>query len=219
MHCRYLRRKKNHQHSDLGARGERRMNCKRSKSATWGRSLLLMCAFIFSVSVISAQTHRMSRDLEARVDSGNVDVIVQFNHEPADSDHQRVLSHGGQLKRQLGHFRGAVYSVTAARLAELASDPNVAYVSPDRPITGAGANSPAWVLDYHNESINAPAAWAQGLDGSGIGVAVIDSGIANVADLRGNYQKFGFSNVVYSQDFTGDSVGSTADQYGHGTHV
>jgi len=49
-----------------------------------------------------------------------------------------------------------------------------------------------------------------GLNGSGIGVAVIDSGIANVPDLTAG-------NIVYSQDFTGS--GTAADQYGHGTHV
>ena len=41
---------------------------------------------------------------------------------------------------------------------------------------------------------------------------MIDSGIANVADLNAN-------NVVYSQDFTGDTVNGANDQYGHGTHV
>ena len=160
------------------------MTRRKSKSATWGRTPLAMSALILSATVAIAGPHRMSNDLEARRDSGNVDVIVQFNHEPADNDHQRVANHGGQLKRKLGHFRGAVYTVSASRLTELASDPNVAYVSPDRPITGAGANASAWVLDFRNEAINAPAAWQQGLDGTGIGVAVIDSGIANVPDMH-----------------------------------
>ena len=41
-------------------------------------------------------------------------------------------------------------------------------------------------------------------------MAIIDSGIASLPDITA-------SNIVYSQDFTGS--GSSADVYGHGTHV
>ena len=100
--------------------------------------------------------------------------------------------------------------MSAAAVADLANDPDVIFISPDRPLRGAGTGSPTAVIDHHTDAINAPAAWAQGLDGTGVGVAVIDSGIGASSDLNAN-------NVVYSQDFTG--LGSTVDQYGHGTHV
>jgi serine protease AprX len=47
------------------------------------------------------------------------------------------------------------------------------------------------------------------VDGTGIGVAVIDSGIANVADLQGK--------VVYAEMFNTNTT--LGDAYGHGTHV
>ena len=47
-----------------------------------------------------------------------------------------------------------------------------------------------------------------GLTGKGIGVAIIDSGIANHSDLR--------NRILYALDFTGTG---TDDAYGHGTHV
>ena len=47
-----------------------------------------------------------------------------------------------------------------------------------------------------------------GVNGSGIGVAVIDSGIASSKDFA--------KSIVYSQDFTG---GDGQDLYGHGTQV
>jgi serine protease AprX len=190
------------------------MKCKRSKNTLWGKKVLVALTLILSASVAFAGPHKMSKDLESKTSgkSGNVDVIVQFNHVPNTNDHQRVANHGGKLKRQLGHYRGALYTVSAARLAELAADPNVAYVSPDRQLHGSSTSASAWTLDYHNETINTSAASSQGLDGTGIGVAVIDSGIANVSDLNGN-------NIVYSQDFTGDTVNGAADQFGHGTHV
>src|SRR4029453_4085259 len=53
------------------------------------------------------------------------------------------------------------------------------------------------------------------LDGSGIGIAVMDSGM----DL--NHKSFlghnGLSRIVYSKDFTGEN--RVDDPYGHGTHV
>ena len=66
-------------------------------------------------------------------------------------------------------------------------------------------------VDYHTDAVQAALAWAQGLEGNGVGVAVIDSGIAAVNDLNPNA-------VVYSQDFVGDGAQGT-DLYGHGTHV
>jgi serine protease AprX len=61
--------------------------------------------------------------------------------------------------------------------------------------------------------VNANYAWQLGYDGTGITVAVIDSGIHDSDDL---HDAKGHPRVLYSQDFLG---GGTDDQYGHGTHV
>lgn len=59
--------------------------------------------------------------------------------------------------------------------------------------------------------IGAPAAWSAGLDGSGVTVAVLDTGIDTThPDLDGGV-------VVLERDFTGS--GTPVDQAGHGTHV
>ena len=54
------------------------------------------------------------------------------------------------------------------------------------------------------------------LDGSGIGIAIIDSGIypSHVAFLEAGTTR---SRIVKSVDFTGEN--RTDDPYGHGTHV
>src|SRR5215469_1745374 len=88
------------------------------------------------------------------------------------------------------------------------------YISPDRPLFSTNNGSPTAILDYHTDSVNAPAAWAQGLNGSGIGVAVIDSGIIDIPDLHGQNNL-----VVFSQNFVGGTSGSANDQFGHGSHV
>jgi len=102
--------------------------------------------------------------------------------------------------------------VPVSMLTELANDPNVAYVTPDR--TQKMTANP--VTEEFATAVEADVAAAQyALDGTGIGVAVIDSGIADHPDL---YDSNGNSRVVYSQSFVaGDAT--TPDQYGHGTHV
>jgi len=87
-------------------------------------------------------------------------------------------------------------------------------VSPDRAVRSTTVSSPLPMLDYHTDAANAQAAWAQGLDGSGTGVAVIDSGIQDIPDLHG--KRFG---VGYSQDFVHSAPANGSDLYGHGSHV
>ncbi len=68
------------------------------------------------------------------------------------------------------------------------------------------------LLDNSTAAVNAPAAWNIGLDGSNIGVAVIDSGISDHDDLQGAAG----SRVVYRESFAG---GDGTDGFGHGEHV
>ena len=58
------------------------------------------------------------------------------------------------------------------------------------------------------------AAQQYGLDGTGVGIAVIDSGIADHVD----FHTAGGSRVLHSESFI-PGVTSAVDAYGHGTHV
>ncbi|WP_183100590.1 S8 family peptidase [Nocardioides pelophilus] len=73
-----------------------------------------------------------------------------------------------------------------------------------------------WGADSHEASAvypqvdGAPSAWASGLDGAGVTVAVIDTGISNSGDLAGK--------VIAGYDFSGEGS-HTTDSFGHGTFV
>jgi subtilisin family serine protease len=57
-------------------------------------------------------------------------------------------------------------------------------------ITNLGAK-----LDYTAAAINAPTAWQSGWDGTGVGVAIIDSGITVTQDF--NNKSAGPNRIVY----------------------
>ena len=97
-------------------------------------------------------------------------------------------------------MRSATFTVPADKLEALAADPDVEYISPDRPVFAS--------LDYATPTVAADIATEYGYDGAGIGVAVVDSGIAFHLDVN--------DRVIYSESFV---KGNADDQFGHGTHV
>src|SRR5213594_2934399 len=199
------------------------VNAQMPGPAMWGTRLALLALITLlaaGLSLADGKKHKVSQDLDA-LKSGpsgsTVDVIIQFNQTPTVAHHQKVQDKGGVLKTKLDAIKGAHYSVPVESLQSLADDPDVAYISPNRPLSGTSTST----LDYTPESVNAQVAWQQwGLDGTGVGVAVIDSGVTAVGDLYWwipSNQTYG-SRVVYSQNFVPGTT-DTSDQYGHGTHV
>src|SRR6266516_2085861 len=190
------------------------VNAQMPGPAMWGTRLALLALITLlaaGLSLADGKKHKVSQDLEA-LKSGpsgaTVDVIIQYNQTPTDAHHQRVQDKGGVLKTKLDFIKGAHYSVPVESLDALADDPDVVYISPARRLSGS--------LDNTAAAVNAKAAWQAGWDGTGIGVAVIDSGISDNSDLYGTTGSGGKLRILYSQDFVG---GGTNDYYGHGEHV
>ena len=188
------------------------MHSKLTQNALPGKNVLILCTLILGASLAFAGPPKISPDLQSSNVSGQVDVIVQFNQVPNADYHQKVLRRGGTLKRQYTQFKGGAYTMPASALADLADDPDVVHISPDRALRSTSASSITPVNDYHPAAINGYPSVLDGYTGAGIGVALIDSGIASNSDI-------GLLKVVANQDFTGALLGSAADQYGHGTHV
>ena len=165
-------------------------------------TLVMMLTLLLSFEA-SGKPPKMSTDLSQVDRNANVRVIVQYVRQPGDVDHQRLLNRGGKLRRKMNSLRARAYDLPASALSDLANDPNIAYVSIDHKIKAK--------LDYSTKAINAESAWLSSFKGTGVGVAVVDSGITPVADLGGQTNR-----IVYTQDFVG---GDGRDQYGHGEHI
>jgi serine protease AprX len=137
----------------------------------------------------------------------NIDVIVRFVHPPTKDD-LKLLGPYGLVKKNLDIINAVHISLSPQAIQALSSNPVIAYISPDRKNTGS--------LDITTQTVNANLAWQFGWDGTGVGVAVIDSGIAQKHDFT-NKSNGVTSRVVYSQSFVAGQDAS--DLYGHGTHV
>ena len=194
-------------------------------TTTWGARLALFALITLlaaGLSVANGKKHKLSKDLDALKGGHNgatVDVIIQFNQTPTDAHHQKVQNKGGVLKTKLDVIKGAHYSVPVDSLSALEDDPDVTYISPNRPLSGSSSSTPK--LDYAPETVNAPWAWQNlSLDGTGVGVAIIDSGIYPVGDLYWYNPLTGAYGlrIVYNQSFVAGTTDSS-DYYGHGTHV
>ena len=161
------------------------------------RSVALLLPFI-----CFGDPSKVAPDLANADPHSVLSVIVQFNLPPSGQDIGSINQLGGQEQADLPLIQGKLFSIPAAALNGIAHNPNVAYISPDRVVSG--------MLDYANGAIGAQTAFSSGWTGAGVGVAVIDSGMGTQTDL--------LNRIVYSQSFV-PKVTTTNDQYGHGTHV
>lgn len=127
--------------------------------------------------------------------------------------------------RELPVFNAVACNVSSSDLETIREMPGVARVVPDRVIrlpdepqvslqdvafggiVTSGDETVAWGVDR----IGAPAVWNYGINGSGVNVSVVDTGInANHPDLYGR--------VILWKDLV-NNLPSPYDDHGHGTHV
>ena len=174
------------------------------RSIAWGL-VLLTCSTAWAArsKKLSAGSFFSRSELEVQIIGGR-------NSAPDDAKHHKVAKHGGPPSITLAAIKADAYSAPAGALSALANDPDVRYVSADRPLNGTLDNSVA--------AVKASAAWKAGWSGAGIAIAVIDSGITTISDLDSIGSLGPGPRVLYSHDFV-DAKGNSKDKYGHGTHV
>ena len=122
---------------------------------------------------------------------------------------------GGRGGARLDSLNAQVAVIADSALDALAADPSVRSVHLDRPLvslraTVAGATSSVVKIDAARTSRR----W----DGSGVGVALIDSGVLPHRDLKLAGSNHSRPRLVGSVDFVNGRT-TPYDDFGHGTHV
>jgi serine protease AprX len=172
-----------------------------NRRAPVGIALLLAIA---TVPKPASET-RLDAALQARARAprGESRVIVRTTGAaPFDDTIERL---GGKTLRPIG-TAGHVAVLPDAALAELSRESGIVSVSLDRPISGATDSGAGSIVE---------AGWLRenlGVDGSGVGVATIDSGVSP------SHDDLGGGRVVHWADFVAHQP-VAYDDYGHGTHV
>lgn len=134
-------------------------------------------------------------------------VIILFSLSANETEMQKeVASIGGTIVRQYKIINGVAALVPAASMALLVSKPLhplVVSVDPDMPVTATDLQA--------DQQIHADLVWARGYTGSGIRVAILDTGIDTT------HAEFSGRIVACHTEVPGTT--SCEDDNGHGTHV
>jgi subtilisin family serine protease len=162
----------------------------------------------------SLRHQKVANDLRDRI-NGNAQetlkVIVQLNAKASPELAALFRSNGVKIRKRFVNFNTIAAELPAGVVDSLASFPEVEFVSVDSKVQSFGGH-----VAHTTGTDNVRQMGTTTLDGSGVGIAVLDSGIyqQHVAFLNPTTNT---SRIVVNLDFTGE--GRTDDPYGHGTHV
>ena len=153
---------------------------------------------------------KLSDDLKDKINKtpgSRVSVILQLPGAATGSLRAELGFSNGLIHQAYDNINAMAVELPAALVEKLASRLDVEFISLDRP---------THLMGHLETTTGAALARSLGttstgtIDGNGIGIAILDSGIYAA------HHSFG-GRVAASVDFTGE--GRTDDPYGHGTHV
>jgi subtilisin family serine protease len=158
-------------------------------------------------------THKVSPLLKGHKPDETVTVIVMLDGVSSPRLNAFLNQNGVHKRREMKSLGSFSLRLPARMVTELASFPEISHLSSNEAVSASGH-----VRDTTGASAGQASASASGramIDGSGIGIAILDSGIDS------NHAQFsaagGGSRILASVDFTGEN--RTDDPYGHGTFV
>src|SRR5438874_1776312 len=207
----------------MAADAFRRAKIKRFHMVAWLTCLSLLLSLSGGIMVgdrakaqLLGKPAKASSDLLKKAHSlsntDTVKVIVQLRAPMSSSLNSLLNSNGVHIRKSMQSLGAHAVDMPASIVDTVAAFDEVSFVSFDRPTQSMGHLSATTGADAvrTTNGIN-----VSGVDGTGIGIAVLDSGIyASHIDFL---DKSNNVRVVYSQDFTGEN--RVDDPYGHGSHV
>jgi subtilisin family serine protease len=145
-------------------------------------------------------------------------VLIEYSPGAEAQLTDAIRAEGGQLHYQFSRIDAMAVSVTPQLADRLAGNPNVISVEPDFKRYPAADPLPLadpaveQVMPYGIERVQAPLVWAEGYEGEGVTVCIIDTGLyVDHEDIADDTVAGGFSQDPDSAWYQ--------DGYGHGTHV
>ncbi len=130
---------------------------------------------------------------------------------------QQARDLGGRITQDLHLIHAFAAELPAGAVLALAAGADIRWISLDAPVAESASSAPvdlSALVSAYPQAVHAADLWntAPALQGQGIGVAVVDSGInRGHPDLSG-------SRVIAEEKFNSNTA-SMADQNGHGTHI
>ena len=154
-------------------------------------------------------------------------VVVQSRYDAAAAA-AAVRAAGGTVTTPLPIVAGVAAELRADALARLAADPRVRAVTPDSAVrvnSVTDETNVSTIKSVYRDEIGATALAAQGTTGKGVRIALVDTGVNEVADLAGRIVRVQdpgatpapLRGSVPCVDFSGE--GDCVDRYGHGTFL
>ncbi len=167
------------------------------------------------------QGEKISPDLRQLMQGSGterVGVILQVDDVKSGQLNDLFKRYGVEVNARMAQLGTLKVEMPVKALEELAARKEIHYVSVNREVRSFGHVSATTGADSVRQQTTTSLLGGRTnytLDGSGVGIAILDSGIDT------NHKSFvGVNNslrVVFSKDFTGEN--RTDDPYGHGTHV
>ncbi|MGQ0520327.1 MAG: S8 family serine peptidase, partial [Actinomycetota bacterium] len=135
-------------------------------------------------------------------------VIVQAEEGRAGEARAAITEAGGTVGADLSLVNGYEATLTGPQTAAVAADGAVRSVSVNRRVKFENlAFDETTTASNFAKTSEATTAWAVGNLGTGVGVAVLDTGVSSMRDFSGR--------LAFGPDLSGE--GTTVDSHGHGT--
>jgi len=159
-------------------------------------------------------------DLAYKDPAQDVRVIVQKAARTTNAEEQ-VAALGGTVTSDLHIINAFAAEMTAGAVVELARSPAVRWISLDASVLSSACPNcidTSRLANAYIRAVRADQVWNNTpyLQGTAIGVAIVDSGVNPNGDL---YTTMGVNRQIADVRFNSDYNQSTSDGYGHGTHV